>query len=109
MSLSHSISPQNLESRLDAYPELKAKIESLVSVVENANSDLTSAHEAEQAVINEIQSLGQAALQGWAHQENERQQRSFVASEPTAQRSRKKTSIGTVSSGALASKNKPLP
>ena len=102
-------SAQSLDSRLDAYPELKAKIEGLVSVVENTDGTLTNAHEAEQEVINEIQKLGQAALQGWANQENQRQQQHFEQSEPTAQRSRKKNSTGTAASDGLALKNKPLP
>lgn len=109
MLLPFPTSNQSLDSRLDAYPELKAKIECLVSVVENTDGTLTSAHEAEQEVINEIQKLGQAALQGWANQENQRQEQRIVSAESTAQRSRKKTSTGTVASDAFVSKNKPLP
>lgn len=108
MLLPFPTSKQSLDSRLDAYPELKAKIECLVSVVENSDGSLTNAHEAEQEVINEIQKLGQAALQGWANQENQRQEQRFVSEESTAQRSRKKASTGTVASGVFASKNKPL-
>lgn len=109
MLLPFPTSKQSLDSRLDAYPELKAKIEGLVSVVENTDGTLTNAHEAEQEVIHEIQKLGQAALQGWANQENQRQEQRFVSEESTAQRSRKKASTGTVASDVFASKNKPLP
>ncbi|MEM1370467.1 MAG: hypothetical protein AAGG02_21200 [Cyanobacteria bacterium P01_H01_bin.15] len=109
MLLPFSRSSQSLDSRLDAYPELKAKIEGLVSVVENTNGTLTNAHEAEQEVINEIQRLGQAALQGWANQESQRQQQRVEQSEPMAQRSRKKPSTGTAASDVLASKSRPLP
>ena len=109
MLLPFPTSKQSLDSRLDAYPELKAKIECLVSVVENTDGTLTNAHEAEQEVINEIQKLGQAALQGWAKQENQRQEQRFTSEESTAQRSRKKLSTGTAASDVFVSKNKPLP
>ena len=33
--------PQSLEQRLHAHPELRAKFEDLLSVVENAQGDLT--------------------------------------------------------------------
>lgn len=81
----------SLESRLNAHPELKTKIESLLSVVENAEGDLKSAHEAEQRVIEEIQKLGQSALQGWATQQNEEQRETFVKANAQAHRHKKNT------------------
>lgn len=102
-SASHS-----LESRLNAHPELKAKIESLLSVVENTNGDLQSAHEAEQRVIEEMQKLGQSALQGWATQQNEAQRETFVRANAQAHRSRKKHSTGIPDSVKSGLKNKHL-
>lgn len=87
-----SESPSNsLESRLSGHPELKAKIESLLSIVENAEGDLKSAHEAEQRVIEEIQKLGQSALQGLATQQNEKQRETFFKANSQAHRSQKNT------------------
>lgn len=101
--------PSNsLESRLNAHPALKAKIERLLSVVENAAGDLQSAHEAEQRVIEEIQKLGQSALQGWATQQNEQQREAFVKANTQAHRSRKKHSIGIPDSAKSGLKNKRL-
>jgi len=40
-------------------------------VVENAEGDLVKANEAEQRVVEEIQQLGQTALQGWASRQNQ--------------------------------------
>lgn len=57
---------QTLEERLAQHPALKTKIESLLSVVENADGDLTQADDAERAVIEEIRALGQTALSDWA-------------------------------------------
>lgn len=87
---------QTLEERLAQHPELKTKIESLLSVVENADGDLTRADEAEQAVIEEIRSLGQAALSDWAEKSHEAVRDSYVQSHPQVHRSGKKNSTGTV-------------
>ena len=102
-------SPTNsLESRLNAHPALKVKIESLLSVVENVDGELQSAHEAEQRVIEEIQKLGQTALQGWAIQQNENQRETFVKANTQAHRSRKKHSTGILDSVKSGLKNKRL-
>lgn len=39
---------ESLEERLNRHPELKAKIETLLSIVENAEGDMDKANEAEQ-------------------------------------------------------------
>lgn len=56
---------ESLEERLKRYPDLKAKIEALLAVVENAAEDVDKANAAEQRMIEEIQQLGRAALQQW--------------------------------------------
>lgn len=58
---------ESLEERLKRYPDLKAKIEALLAVVENAAEDVDKANAAEQRMIEEIQQLGRAALQQWAN------------------------------------------
>ena len=101
-STPNSVSPttlsEGLEERLNRHPELKAKIETLLSVVENAQGDLVKANEAEQRVIEEIRQLGQTALQEWATRQNQAQQDEFIQTHPQAQRTRKKTFTGTVAS-----------
>lgn len=91
---------KSLEERLKCHPELKTKIESLLSVVENAEGDLLKANEAEQRVIEEIRQLGQVALQGWATRQNQEQPDRFIQDNPQAQRTRKKRSTGTLASDA---------
>ena len=86
----------NLEERLNRYPELKAKMEALLLVVENAEGDLVKANEAEQRVIEEIRQLGQAALQGWATRQNQGQTATFLQDNPKAHRTRQKNFTGTV-------------
>lgn len=87
---------QTLEERLARHPELKTKIESLLSMVENADGELTQADDAEQAVIEGIRALGQATLAGWAEQSHEAKRDRFVQSHPKAHRSGKKNSTGIV-------------
>lgn len=91
---------KSLEERLNRHPELKTKIESLLSVVENAEGDLVKANEAEQRMIAEIRQLGQVALQEWANRQNQAQTDRFIQDNPQAQRTRKKRSTGTVASDA---------
>lgn len=60
--VSTTTTSERIEARLKRHPELKARIETLLSVVENAEGDLVKANAAEQRVVEEIQQLGQAAL-----------------------------------------------
>lgn len=92
----HAIEPTNWEERLNRHPELKAKIEALLSVVENAKGDIVKASEAEQRVIEEIRQLGQAALQEWATRQHQAQSDRFSKDHSKAQRTGKKNSTGTV-------------
>src|SRR5207253_3263150 len=45
-----------LEERLKEYPELKAKIETLLGIIENAGGDIEKAAEAERRIIEELRS-----------------------------------------------------
>lgn len=81
------LNPQSFEQRLNAHPELRAKVEVLLSVVENAQGDLVLADAAEQRVIEEIRQLGQVALQDWATRQEHKQSEAFRRENPTANRS----------------------
>jgi Flp pilus assembly CpaE family ATPase len=83
--------PKSLEQRLNAHPDLKVKIEVLLSVVENAQGDLIRADAAEQRVVEEIRQLGQTALQEWATQQHQQQSEAFRQANPSAHRGGKKT------------------
>ena len=63
-----------LEERLREYPELRARFEEMLAIVENAAGDIVKADEAEQRVIEELGALGQSALQGWAERKQRRVQ-----------------------------------
>jgi hypothetical protein len=96
---SRSSQPESLEQRLSTHPELRAKIEGLLSVVENAQGDIVKASEAEQRVFEEIRQLSQVALQSWAVKQQRQQSEAFSLENPSAHRGGKKNSIGTAGSG----------
>lgn len=85
---------ESLEQRLNKHPELKTRIEFLLSVVENAEGDLVKANEAEQRMIEETRQLGQVALQSWAIRQNQQQSQAFSIENPSAHRSGKKNCTG---------------
>lgn len=86
-------SPDFLQ-RLQRYPDLQAEFAAILDIVENAEGDASKADEAEERVAQELQRLGQQALQSWA----ERKQH-LVEAECEARsdlsRKEKKDSTGT--------------
>ena len=55
-----------LAARLDRHPELHARLERLLDLVENTGGDLKRADEAERRAIEELRVMGQEILRGWA-------------------------------------------
>jgi len=53
-------------ARLQRHPDLQAKFDALLDVVDNAAGDATKADEAEQRVFEELRLMGQQAIQAWA-------------------------------------------
>jgi hypothetical protein len=87
---------EGLEDRLNRQPELKARIEELLSAVENADGDLEKANDAEQRMIEELRKIGQTALQAWATGQNKKQSESFNQEHSQARQAGKKNSTGIV-------------
>jgi len=58
--------------RLQRHPQLRAKFESLLDVVENASGDVVKAHEAEERVFEELRQMGQHAIQAWAERKHQK-------------------------------------
>jgi hypothetical protein len=57
---------ERLLARLNQHPQLRARIERLVDLVEDVGDDLRQADEAERRVIDEVRRLGQEVLENWA-------------------------------------------
>ena len=55
--------PKTFEERLEAHPELKAQIETLLDIAE---SDIEKAHDVEVRTVESIQVVGQQVIQQWA-------------------------------------------
>ena len=48
----------SLEERLKKYPELKAKIDSMLAIIENAGGDVEKAAESERRITEELRQTG---------------------------------------------------
>lgn len=56
---------ESVAERLERHPELKARMERLLDVVENTAGDVRLADEAERRAIEELRQMGQEVMQGW--------------------------------------------
>jgi hypothetical protein len=83
-----------VEARLDKYPGLRAKVDGMLDIIENAGGDVEKAAVAEQRVIDAMRELGHAALQQWAQQHQQTQAAACQAT-PGVNRKEKKRSTGT--------------
>jgi hypothetical protein len=91
-----SLTPKrpNLEERLQEYPELKAKVEALLGIIENAGGDVEKAAEAERRIIEELRQMGNEVLHSWARQQQQKKEAEY-SNKPGANRKEKKRSTGT--------------
>lgn len=98
----HSNTEQSLLTRLQHYPALCERLESLLDIVENAAGDHTKADAAEQAVLDEVRRLGHTALQSWAARTVERATATVRQQDPSLHGNGKKKSGGTRCLGSSA-------
>ena len=97
----HSHKDELFLTRLNQYSPLRDRMETLLNIVENVTGDCTKADAAEQAVIDELRKLGNAALQGWAEQAVQKATATVGQQQPALQGNGKKKSGGIRSSGSL--------
>jgi hypothetical protein len=88
-----SSADRSLEERLKEYPELKAKIEAMLAIIENAGGDVEKAAEAEQRIIEEMRQMGNEVLHSWARRQQQKKEDEYQA-QPGVNRKRKKNSTG---------------
>lgn len=60
------ISDEEILTRLRRHPQIRSRMASLLGAVEDAAGDLKRADDAEDHLIEEMQRLGQEAMQAWA-------------------------------------------
>lgn len=100
------INDEELLKRLNNHPVLRARIASLLDVVDDAGDDLKRADDAEDRVVDEVRRMGQEALQTWAQTQLE-QTEAEVRRSGRAHRDGKKNSAGKppLATSALPSRN----
>lgn len=84
----------SLEERLQEYPELKVKIEAMLSIIENAGGDVEKAAEAERRIIEELRQMGNEVFHGWARRQQQKKEEEYQT-QPGVNRKQKKRSTGT--------------
>ena len=89
-----SIGERGLEERLKEYPELTAKIEAMLTIIENSGGDVEKAAEAERRIIEEMRQMGNEVLHSWARRQQQKKEEEYKA-QPGANRKEKKRSTGT--------------
>ena len=95
----HSNKDQLFMTRLNQHPHLRERMETLLNVVENVAGDCTKADAAEQAVIEELRNMGNAALQCWAERATQKATATLRHQPPALQGNGKKKSGGIRCSG----------
>ena len=85
---------QLLLERLNGHPLLRARVENLLEVVEDAAGDCEKADAAERRVIEERRQMGNEALRAWAERGVEKRA-ALAQAEPDWRPGGKKNSIGT--------------
>ena len=72
-----SIRKQSLEERLKDLPEVRARFERMLELIENAAGDVEKAAEAERRVTEELQQMGNEVLHGWARRQEQKKEEKF--------------------------------
>ena len=95
------VNKEGLETRLNRHPRLKARLEGLLDIVDNAGGDLEKASATEQRVIEELRRMGNDALHCWAEaQERNKSERLKNSDTDVNKKAKKKrywhTCFGTI-------------
>jgi hypothetical protein len=92
------IRKRSLEERLTDLPEVRARVERMLDLIENAAGDVEKAAEAERRVTEELRQMGNEVLHGWARRQELKKEEKFNDKEGV-NRKEKKTSTGLPASG----------
>lgn len=85
----------DLGARLNRHPHLRARIESLLDIIDNAGDDIEKASAAEQRVMEELRKMGNEALHSWAENQERKKTDQLEQSDSRVNKKEKKSSIGT--------------
>jgi hypothetical protein len=85
---------RDLLRRLRENPQLQAKIEAMLAIIENAGGDVEKAAEAERRTIEELRQMGNEVLHSWARRQQQKKEAECKA-QPGVNRKEKKSSTGS--------------
>lgn len=85
---------KGLEERLSQHPQLRAKIEAILDVVENESGEWDVANDVEDRLIGELRKMGQEVYQGWAKNQKEKKEEEAKKKQKVYKHGKKKF-IGT--------------
>jgi len=88
------LSDEALMAALQAHPELRKRVSSIVLAVEGGDGDLKEADAAEERMVEETRLLGREALKSWAERRVEATERE-IRQRPQMHRQGEKNSAGT--------------
>jgi hypothetical protein len=60
---------KSLEERLKNHPHLRARVEAMLDIAENATGDIEKANDAEERIIEEMRQTGKEILVDWAQEQ----------------------------------------
>jgi histidinol dehydrogenase len=86
---------EDLQSRLERHPHLRARLEGLLDIIDNAGDDIEKASAAEQRVMEELRRMGNEALHCWAENQERKKAEKLEQSEAQVNKKAKKNSTGT--------------
>lgn len=90
---------KSLEERLAGHPELRARFEQILALVEDDDEQVNTADEAEDRTIEELRRLGNEILHDWATHKCSQADRQTLREKPEANSNGKKNSTGSRRSG----------
>ena len=61
---------RELTDKLNGYPDLRARVEGLIRIIENPDGKTTLGDDAEQSVVDELRDLGNDVLSKWASKQS---------------------------------------
>jgi hypothetical protein len=67
-----------LVERLAKHPELRARMEQILTIVENSQGDANTADEAEERAVEEVRKLGQEILGAWAVEKEQKLEQGYL-------------------------------
>jgi hypothetical protein len=85
---------QTFEERLENYPELRSRFESIISIAEGKSEGLDTADEIEERTIAALNQLGKEVIQGWASKKATREVLEHKNKHPNSRVHKKKQRAG---------------